>query len=160
MLITRKFDRVMKKKQKSKHFVHKPTMVGGEEAIGRVISENLRYPEEALQKRVEGTVSLRYTIGGNGRVVSAEVLEGIGHGCDEEAIRLVKLLRFSVQRAEGLNVFHHRNLQIHFKLNAPSPEAPSPSPAVQIQLAPPVAKKGEASEGNTPKPVITYTIRI
>jgi TonB family protein len=147
----------MKKAQKDKHFVHTPTLEGGEEALGRVISDNLRYPPAALEKRIEGTVSLRYTIGGNGRVLSAEVTEGIGHGCDEEAVRLVKLLRFQVKRAAKLNVYYHRTLQIHFKLPPPPPPAPPPA-TVRYEITP---SKPAAEPAAAPAPTkITYSIRL
>lgn len=153
----------MKKSQKDKHFVHAPVLEGGDESIGKIIGENIRYPEAALAQRVEGTVSLNYTIGGNGRVIRAEVTEGIGHGCDEEALRLVKLLRFSVKRTQGLNVYHHRTLQIHFKLPPPPKPVAPPSMQVQYQLTPakPEAapKDAQAQKPTSPKPSFTYTIQ-
>jgi TonB family protein len=148
----------MKKPQKDKHFVHAPVLEGGEEAMSKIVADNLRYPEEALKNRVEGTVSVRYTIGGNGRVVSAEVTEGIGHGCDEEAVRLVKLLRFAVKRTAGLNVYHHRTLQIHFKLPPPPPPPAEPTAAVRYEIAP--SKPAAAEEKKPAAPTITYTVRL
>ena len=41
-----------------------------------------------MRNRIEGIVELSYVINGLGKIVEVKVLKGIGHGCDEEAIRL------------------------------------------------------------------------
>ena len=51
-----------------------------------------------------------------GNVVAAKVLLGIGSGCDEEAIRLVKLLKFVVGKNRGVRAVFHNNVNINFKL--------------------------------------------
>ncbi len=48
------------------------------------IADNLRYPKEALEKRFEGTVSVRFDIDHKGDVVEAKIIgHSLGHGCDE-----------------------------------------------------------------------------
>ena len=54
------------------------------------MSENLNYPEQALQNRVEGKVILEITIDENGMISNTDVLLGLGFGCDEEAQRLIR----------------------------------------------------------------------
>lgn len=81
------------------------------------IAEQLRYPDLALAQRVEGTVSVRFDIDHKGEVGDAKIIgHGLGHGCDEEAIRLVKSMKFKVDTPRGLRVVHHKTLQIHFRL--------------------------------------------
>ena len=82
------------------------------------IRKNMKYPEEALKNRVEGVVSAEIDISVSGKVTSAKVKHGIGYGCDEEAIRLVKLLQFEKKKYRGLYVLFHRNINIHFHLPA------------------------------------------
>ncbi len=53
------------------------------------------YPAEARQQGVEGTVLLALEIDETGAVVSAEVLEPVGHGFDEAALEAVVQFRFS-----------------------------------------------------------------
>ena len=81
------------------------------------IKKNLRYPEEAMQQRVEGTVSVEIDIDVFGKVSAAKVKHGIGHGCDEEAIRLVQLLKFQKKKYQGLYVMFHKTINIHFRLH-------------------------------------------
>ncbi len=93
----------------------------------KFIGENMRYPAEALENKIEGTVFVKYTINYKGEVVDAKVVTGLGHGCDEEALRLVKLLIFKVEKPRGLRVLFHKHIQIHFRL----PNVQTVQPTVQ-----------------------------
>ncbi len=61
-----------------------------EEEYAQYVSENLRYPEAAISANVEGSVKVIFTVNADSTVSDFIVLQGIGHGCDEEAIRLIK----------------------------------------------------------------------
>ena len=106
----------MHKEAKDNHFIKQPVYVGGPAAMKQFIGENMRYPAEALENKIEGTVFIKYDIDHQGNVVDARVISSIGHGCDEEAVRLVKLLKFKVDKPRGLRVLYHKNIQIHFRL--------------------------------------------
>jgi TonB family protein len=81
----------MHKPAKDKHFIKQPWYEGGPKAMKQYIAEQLCYPDEALAQRVEGTVSVRFDIDHKGDVIDVKIIgHGLGHGCDEEAIRLVK----------------------------------------------------------------------
>ncbi|MEL6355510.1 MAG: TonB family protein, partial [Bacteroidota bacterium] len=82
-------------KRKTK-FIHKPVYPGGTQALQKFLREHLRYPKQALAQGVEGTVKVEYSINQAGKVIKAKATEGPKDGCREEAVRLVKLLRFSV----------------------------------------------------------------
>ena len=79
------------------------------------IREHLKYPPQALEQGIEGTVSLKYTIDHNGVVIDTHVIASLGYGCDEEAIRLARLLKFEVPRTRGVKVQFHKNLHVHFR---------------------------------------------
>ena len=66
-----------------------PAFPGGESALRRFLSRQLRYPIEASRQKVEGTVYLRFVINAEGKIESPEVMRGIGGGCDEEALRVL-----------------------------------------------------------------------
>ncbi len=106
----------MKKEKKAKNFIHKPVYEGGFSAIRKFIAENMRYPDEARIKKVGGTVKLRYSIDYKGNVVETKIIKGIGYGCDQEAVRLVKLLKFTVEKPRKVKVLFHKTINIHFKL--------------------------------------------
>ncbi|MBA4054644.1 MAG: hypothetical protein C0490_08030, partial [Marivirga sp.] len=63
---------------------------GGRRAFKQYLEQNLRYPEQALANNVEGKVTIMFTVETSGHLSDFRVLRGIGNGCDEEVIRLVK----------------------------------------------------------------------
>ncbi len=107
----------MHKPAKDKHFIKQPWFEGGPKAMKQYVTENLRYPSEALAQKVEGTVTVRFDIDHKGDVVDAKIIgHTLGHGCDEEAIRLVKSMKFKVEKPRGLRVVYHKTMQVHFRL--------------------------------------------
>jgi TonB family protein len=64
--------------------------VGGFEAWSRHLSENLTYPTSARMKGIQGTVLVSFIVNTDGTIEGIELVQGIGGGCDEEAIRIIK----------------------------------------------------------------------
>ena len=60
-----------------------------------------KYPERARNAGKEGVVKLEATIGIDGKARDIKVKEGIGYGCDEEAIEALKRSRFSPAEKDG-----------------------------------------------------------
>lgn len=67
-----------------------PEFEGGEKALYAFINANIRYPAIALENGVQGRVIVRFAVNSSGHIEQVSVLRGIGGGCDEEAIRIVK----------------------------------------------------------------------
>lgn len=67
-----------------------PSPVGGLKAWSRHLSENLTYPTTARMKRIQGTVLVSFIVNTDGTIEGIELVQGIGGGCDEEAIRIIK----------------------------------------------------------------------
>ncbi len=105
----------MKKELEDKHFIKKPYYPGGTKAMQEFLRKNKKYPSRALEAGVEGTVHIRYTINYKGEVVKTNVIAGLGHGCDEEAERIVRLLKFKVPRTRKIKAQFHKTVHIHFK---------------------------------------------
>jgi TonB family protein len=63
--------------------------VGGMEAFYNYISTNLLYPAEARQKNISGRVFIQFIVNRDGTLSDFEVLQGIGGGCDEEALEVL-----------------------------------------------------------------------
>ena len=101
-----------------KHFLKLPKYTGGSKAFREFISANLRYPETALQAVAEGTVIVEFDIPDNGVVQNPRVLKGICHGCDEEALRVVGLLRYEKVKNRGVRVKMTKKVNINFRLPA------------------------------------------
>lgn len=150
----------MQREKKDKHFIKKPVYPGGPKALRQFIAQNLQYPKKALRAKLEGTVVLKYSIDHEGHVTDAQVVSGIGQGCDEEAVRVTKLLKFEVPKLPGkkTKVVFHNKLKVHFRL----PKAKAQSAAVQYQYT--TADKKDEEQGAPVAPSggksYTYTIEF
>ncbi len=69
-----------------------PEFPGGEEGVWKFLGDNLNYPDKARNKGIEGKVWTSFVIDKNGVVKDIEIVSGIGGGCDEEALRVLKLM--------------------------------------------------------------------
>jgi TonB family protein len=99
-----------------KRFLKLPEYPGGKEEFRKYILENLKYPEEALKKRIEGTVHLSADINDNGEVLDVQIVKGIGYGCDEEAARLVSGCHFGGVKNQGVRLKTRKKFRIRFEL--------------------------------------------
>lgn len=67
-----------------------PQFPGGKGAFQKFLRDNMDYPRNARVMGVEGKVYVQAVVGKDGKLTDIEVLKGIGSGCDEEALRVVK----------------------------------------------------------------------
>lgn len=62
----------------------------------KFLQQNIRYPAEAVTNKAPGEVFVGFVVNKDGSLTDIKVLRGIGKGCDEEAIRVVKYLQNGV----------------------------------------------------------------
>jgi len=67
-----------------------PQFPGGEAARKEFLAKNINFPRAAKEVGIDGTVYLTFVIERDGSVTDVRILRGIGGGCDEEAVRVVK----------------------------------------------------------------------
>lgn len=67
-----------------------PHFQGGEAELQKFLQTRIKYPYEAKEAGIQGTVFLTFVVEPDGSVTNISVLRGIGGGCDEEALRVVK----------------------------------------------------------------------
>lgn len=104
------------KNPKRKSFLRLPTYPGGKDAYLKFISKNIVYPEPALANKVEGSVYLVYTVNNIGEIADIEVIKGIGYGCDEEVVRVIRMMKYEPARNHGIKMKVEMKTTIHFKL--------------------------------------------
>ncbi|HEY5746350.1 MAG TPA: TonB family protein [Chryseolinea sp.] len=63
---------------------------GGRRAYKQYLEKNLLYPQQAIENKVEGRVTIQFTVESTGLLSDFSVVKGIGFGCDEEVMRLVR----------------------------------------------------------------------
>ncbi|MEI7490321.1 MAG: TonB family protein [Bacteroidota bacterium] len=79
-----------------------PKYPGGDDARLWFLRKNVRYPEAALKASIQGVVVVVFVIELDGSLSNIEVSKSIGGGCDEEAIRVIKLMpRWEPARRNG-----------------------------------------------------------
>jgi protein TonB len=94
-----------------------PEFPGGADARNAFLAKNLKYPEQAMEEGIEGMVIVTFVVEKDGKISGARVLRGIGGGCSEEALRVVRRMpnwNPGTQRGEAVRVQY--NLPIRFKL--------------------------------------------
>lgn len=94
-----------------------PNPPGGMAGWNKYLSDNLKYPTQARRMGVEGTVIVVFVINTDGSIQDVEVLRGIGGGCDEEAVKIVKAApKWDPGKQRGKPVRTRMRLPIRFKL--------------------------------------------
>jgi periplasmic protein TonB len=94
-----------------------PRYPGGDDARLLFLRRNLRYPEIALKSGVQGVVVLLFIIEKDGTLTGIKVEKGIGGGCDEEAMRVVKEMpRWEPGKRHGNPVRVMMRMPIVFRL--------------------------------------------
>ena len=64
--------------------------LGGGKYFKEYVNKNQSYPDSAQVKGIHGKVKLRFLVLSNGEITDIEIINSLGYGCDEEAIRLLK----------------------------------------------------------------------
>lgn len=94
-----------------------PTYPDGQEELLRFIGSNVVYPEIAKRAQVEGKVMVGFVVEKDGSITSISVVKGIGAGCDEEAVRVCKLMgRWRPGKQNGKPVRVRMVIPFQFKL--------------------------------------------
>ena len=94
-----------------------PNPPGGMEGWNQYLSKNLKYPTQARRMGIEGTVYVVFVVNTDGTIQDVDVLRGIGGGCDEEAMRVVKAApKWEPGKQRGRPVRVRMRLPIRFKL--------------------------------------------
>jgi protein TonB len=95
-----------------------PEPEGGMTAFYQYIQENMDYPSRARTLNVQGKVFVQFVVFPDGSVREIEAIKGIGAGCDEEAVRVIKEspIQWAPGKQRGKPVKVRMVLPITFKL--------------------------------------------
>lgn len=94
-----------------------PSFPGGMKAFYELMGDKIRYPSMARRTQVQGRVFIEFIVEKNGVLTGIKVVKGIGAGCDEEAIRVLKTVpRFNPGKQRGVPVRVKMVLPIYFRL--------------------------------------------
>lgn len=91
--------------------------VGGRKAYDNYLKKSLQYPQQAIDNKVKGRVTVQFTVKTNGTLDEFSILKGLGYGCDEEVIRLVKEgPRWSPTTEDSVPVESEVRVRVRFSL--------------------------------------------
>ena len=94
-----------------------PSYPGGDKALMEYIAKNIKYPQIARESGIQGRVFVGFVVEPDGHVSNVKLLRGIGGGCDEEAMRVIKSMpkwKPGKQRGKAVRVSYQ--IPVMFKL--------------------------------------------
>ncbi|MEI7980830.1 MAG: M56 family metallopeptidase [Bacteroidota bacterium] len=95
-----------------------PKYPGGDDARMKFMLENIKYPEKAKRDTIQGKVFIQFVVEPDGTLTNFKIMRGIGGGCDEEALRVVKLMpKWIPAQKNGKSVKTEFVFPIKFALN-------------------------------------------
>jgi protein TonB len=101
----------------------KPEFPNGQDALMRYLMENLRYPQDARNERIQGTVFVTFVVEKDGSVTDVRTLRGVAPSLDEESIRVVKAMpKWEPGVIKGEPVRVQFNLPLRFVLDPLPPK--------------------------------------
>lgn len=63
---------------------------GGEDGLNEYLARKIKYPKKAIQKMVSGKIMTSFVVDSSGQIANLKLLQGIGEGCDEEALKVIR----------------------------------------------------------------------
>ncbi len=94
-----------------------PQFPGGEQKLMEFVAKNIKYPQIARETGIQGRVFVGFVVEPDGSISNVKLLRGIGGGCDEEAMRVIKSLpkwKPGKQRGKAVRVSYQ--IPVFFKL--------------------------------------------
>ncbi|MFM7636468.1 MAG: energy transducer TonB [Crocinitomicaceae bacterium] len=90
----------------------------GDSAMQKWLSQNLVYPEIAMERGEQGRVYLKFVVEKDGTISNVEVIKGVSRDLDNEAKRLVRAMPgWKPGESKGLKVRSSFTMPINFELN-------------------------------------------
>jgi periplasmic protein TonB len=94
-----------------------PSFPGGDAGLYKYLGENIKYPPVARENGIQGRVYVTFVVNEQGKISDPKVMRGIGGGCDEEALRVVRNMPdWKVGKQNGRPVKVQYTLPVVFNL--------------------------------------------
>jgi TonB family protein len=106
----------------------KPVYSSKDYNFSNFISNHLTYPEAAFKQNISGTVKLKFVVETSGRISNILTEQALGGGCTEEAIRVVKLIKWNPGILNNMAVRTWMCLEITFDIAKKSVNGTIPDP--------------------------------
>lgn len=95
----------------------KPQFPGGDTAFKKYLAQNVKYPQEALKKKIQGSVRIGFTVNPDGSIVNVKVERSVNTLLDNEALRVVKSMpKWKPGYYNGKTVPVKKSIPVNFRL--------------------------------------------
>ncbi|MCD4773966.1 MAG: energy transducer TonB [Bacteroidales bacterium] len=85
-------------------------------SLDKFINDNIKYPDAAFNQNISGQVILNFIVEPYGQVSHITIEKYLGGGCNEEAIRVLKLLKWNPGLKENKAVRVRMSIKVTFNL--------------------------------------------
>ena len=109
---------------------HDPEFPGGIDSLFSFLNKNIRYPEEAIKRKIEGNIFVRFIVEKDGSITNAEILRDIVYGseeadslatqlgCSAEVLRVIDMMpKWKPASNHGSIVRYRFSLPVKFSLS-------------------------------------------
>ncbi|MDR2148896.1 MAG: energy transducer TonB [Tannerella sp.] len=99
-------------------YMRLPSFPGGNRGAVKFLSENIEYPDRALEEKIEGSVVVEFVVGKDGSISNIQVAKSLNKYLDEEAVRVIKKMngwKPGIQYGEPVEAYH--TLRVVFGLH-------------------------------------------
>lgn len=69
-----------------------PEFPGGQVALVKYLSKNIKYPSKYKKEKVNGRVFVSFVIDKTGKVTQTKIVKSLNEECDKEALRVISLM--------------------------------------------------------------------
>ena len=86
---------------------HMPEFPGGQAALFKYLSDNIKYPTIAQENGTQGRVTVQFVVNADGGIVDAKVIRGVDPYLDKEALRVINSMpkwKPGMQRGKAVRV--------------------------------------------------------
>ena len=94
-----------------------PMYPKGNFALQDFIKANLEYPRQAQLANIQGTVVLHFIVEPSGLITNIGVNKSVGGGCDQEAIRILEMIKWYPGKSNNKLVRVEMSYPFYFILN-------------------------------------------
>lgn len=95
-----------------------PVFTNSKINLAGFIAANLKYPDAAIKQNLSGTVKVGFIVEPHGKISNLTILNSLGAGCNEEAIRIVRLLKWMPGIKDNMAVRTRMSISINFNLES------------------------------------------
>ena len=92
-----------------------PKFPGGKAVLDKWLVENMKFPKQAKEIGIQGTVVAEFTVSAIGGISGIRIIKSLGSGCDRETERLIESMpKWSPAKRKGTNISYKTQVRVNF----------------------------------------------